>query len=52
MCLHIAAWNGHVRVVELLLGAGADKNMLTNDGRTALALAETRGHTEVADLLR
>ena len=51
-CLHIAAWNGHVRVVEVLLGAGADKSLLTYDGRSALALAETRGHREVADLLR
>jgi ankyrin repeat protein len=49
--LMIAARNGHVRVVELLLRAGASAGVKLSDGRTALSLAMAAGHTDVASIL-
>jgi uncharacterized protein len=41
----------HVRVVELLVDAGADVN-LPGDGQSPLAQATSRGYTQIADVLR
>ena len=49
--LLIASNDGNAELVTLLLTAGADVNA-DNDGKTALALADTGGHRETADLLR
>ena len=48
--LHVAAQNGHVGTVELLLNEGADFN-LRFDGQTPLYLAARSGHTPVVRLL-
>lgn len=37
--LHIAVHEGHVKVVERLVGFGADLNITTADGNTVLHLA-------------
>ena len=38
--MHYAAWNGHLPVVVYLLSVGADTDIVNNDGKTALQLAE------------
>ncbi|MEI8195838.1 MAG: ankyrin repeat domain-containing protein [Phycisphaerae bacterium] len=54
--LHIAAAQGHLAAVELLLKAGANVQVRARGGdwefKTALGLALMNGHTKVADLLR
>ena len=50
--IHISARHGHLGIVELLLGRGADTCMLNGDGLTAYQLALRQGHGKVADLLR
>jgi ankyrin repeat protein len=40
-----------VEVVQLLLDAGADVNVRTNDGKTALSLARRRNNETILDLL-
>ena len=42
---------GHVEVVRLLLGAGADKNSANKVGTTAMMTASQLGHVEVVRLL-
>ncbi|MBT7264044.1 MAG: ankyrin repeat domain-containing protein [Waddliaceae bacterium] len=49
--LFFAVANGHMKIVSDLLAKGADVNR-TVFGRTILALALSKGHTEIADLLR
>ena len=49
--LMIAAEQGRVEVVQLLLGAGADKDMVNIEGETALTLAAANGRLRVARLL-
>ena len=49
--LHGAAENGDRRSVELLLAAGADRHVATDDGRTPADLARAAGHEEIAALL-
>ena len=51
MALFIAAQNGHLEVVRLLLDAGSDKDAATTDGTTALLAAAHKGHLEIARLL-
>ena len=46
--LTAASYAGHVEVLHLLLEAGADKNMQTTEGDTALNLACEGGHLESA----
>jgi ankyrin repeat protein len=48
----IAAVNGHVDIVRMLLEAGADPRAVNEEGRTALELAEAAGQPEVVNLLR
>ena len=48
-----AAFNGHVRVVELLLGReDIEVNKANEDGETPLYMADVRGHARVAELIR
>ncbi|MFH9609769.1 ankyrin repeat domain-containing protein [Streptomyces sp. NPDC017448] len=44
--------SAHQRIVELLLAAGATRDLPDGDGVTPLAHAERRGFTELAALLR
>jgi len=50
--LMFAAAHGEASVVRLLLKKGADRQILTATGKTALMFAERAGHEDVADLLR
>ena len=47
-----AAGAGHEALVDLLLGAGAQPSLPSDDGRTAADLAEERGHPDLAIRLR
>jgi ankyrin repeat protein len=49
--LCVAAYNGHLEVVKLLLEKGADIEHKDNDGRTPLCVAAYNGHLEVVRLL-
>jgi ankyrin repeat protein len=49
--LMIAAANGRVEVVELLLSHAADVTLRNADGETALSLARRHGYGEVERLL-
>lgn len=49
--LHIAAFKGHLAVVELLLSAGASANRWSHEGTTPLFEAALGGHLEVARVL-
>ena len=51
-CLHIAAWRGYTKLVELLLFFGADPSIESNGGVSAKSASESNGHTDVVDLLR
>ena|SRR3974390_1191104 len=50
--LHTAAANGHLEIVKLLLAHGADKLATSNDGKSALALAEERKHGSLVEFLK
>ena len=49
--VYLAAEAGHLKVVQLLLEAGADKNAASADGTTALMLAALTGHFKMVRLL-
>jgi ankyrin repeat protein len=49
--LMIAATEGHLSVVRLLVEAGTDLNVSDAEGSTALSLARSYGHLDVAALL-
>ncbi|KAJ3506154.1 hypothetical protein NLJ89_g7023 [Agrocybe chaxingu] len=49
--LHVAALNGHIRSVELLLRSGALVHLRDNLGHTALYLAARQGHDTVVEVL-
>ncbi|HEV2186270.1 MAG TPA: ankyrin repeat domain-containing protein [Stellaceae bacterium] len=49
--LHIAAWRGDRRTVELLIGAGIDINKIGDMGCTALHYAIMNGHADLANFL-
>ena len=48
----IAAYGGHVDVVSSLLKAGANKDLASDNGSTALMKASSAGHSEVVNLLQ
>lgn len=50
--LHVAARQGHARVVGLLIARGADVNAKDKAGKTPLEMAIEAGHANVAELLR
>ena len=49
--LHHAVYNGDLACTALILEAGADTGIMNEKGETPLAVAQQRGHGEVADLL-
>lgn len=49
--LHGAAFNGSEKACRLLLNAGARRDAVTADGRTAAQIASERGHPELSVLL-
>jgi Ankyrin repeats (3 copies) len=49
--LTVAAFGGHGRVVEALVGAGADVEAVNKNGKTALLLAACKGHATVVGAL-
>jgi len=49
--LHIASHYGHVEVVRLLLGHGADPNVCDDDGRTPSDIASRNGWLGIVQLL-
>jgi ankyrin repeat protein len=50
--LHIAAFGGDVAMVNTLLAHGALTDARADDGKTARAIAEEKGHVQVARRLR
>ena len=48
---HLAALNGHMELVHLLLEAGTSCNQATSQGTTALHCAAQNGHLEVVHVL-
>jgi ankyrin repeat protein len=49
--LHVAATNGHGRIVRLLMDHGADSSIINRQGFTASDLARLRGHHGVAQMI-
>ena len=47
-----AAWHGHKSLVIFLLDEGANVNARGINGETALGLAASRGHTDIARILK
>ncbi|MBN1674661.1 MAG: ankyrin repeat domain-containing protein [Kiritimatiellae bacterium] len=50
--LHLAAMQGQLNTVAMLVQKGADVRARTNAGQTALTLARQRKHGQVVDYLR
>ncbi|MFC1652081.1 ankyrin repeat domain-containing protein [Planctomycetota bacterium] len=50
--LHWACYFGYSDLVELLIGKGADANLVSDTGRTPLEIATSMEYTNIADLLR
>jgi ankyrin repeat protein len=49
--LHLAAWNGHTKIVRLLLEKGASPQVTSKHGSTPVHAACDKGHTDIARLL-
>ena len=47
-----ASREGYVEIVKLLLAAGAKKDKINTDGKTALTIATEGGHHEIVQLLQ
>ncbi|XP_041377260.1 E3 ubiquitin-protein ligase MIB2-like [Gigantopelta aegis] len=50
-CLHVAAYEGKLPIVKLLLENKSDINATDDDGDTPLMIATFRKHTEIAEYL-
>jgi ankyrin repeat protein len=50
--LHFAAWEGHKKIVELLIDKGAGVNAMAENGGTPLDWAIFTNKTKITDLLR
>ncbi|KAF3919518.1 Ankyrin-2 [Dactylellina cionopaga] len=50
--LHIACVFGHTSAVQTLLLHGADPEQKTEDGKTALNIAEDKGFTEIVEHIK
>lgn len=49
--LMLAAYHGHMKLVEILINHGAELDLLNDRGQTSLAGAVFKGHKEIAKLL-
>jgi len=49
--LHLASWNGYLKIAKLLISKGADVNAKNNLGETPLHLASRDDDDEMAELL-
>lgn len=47
----LAADQGHVKIVQMLVGNRSNVNARDGNGKTALIIAAARGHTEIVQLL-
>jgi len=50
--LHLAAYNGHLNVVEYLVNQRAEINLKNHDGKTPLILANKNQNKEIAKFLK
>ncbi len=50
--MFIAAEKGHSQCIEVLHTLGADVNKARNDGTTPIQMAEHKGHSEAAEVIR
>jgi ankyrin repeat protein len=50
--LMFATFNGNTDIIQALLDNGADLDLKTKNGTTALKLAEMRGYSRTADFLK
>ncbi|KAK6532959.1 hypothetical protein TWF281_007127 [Arthrobotrys megalospora] len=50
--LHIACTFGHTDAVRTLLLHGGDPDQKTEDGKTAVQIAEGKGFTEIVELIK
>lgn len=50
--LHIAAWKGHASLVDLLIKDGCNIKAHTNNGKTALQLAQEEEQHECITMLK
>ena len=49
--LHLAAFSGHIEVIDLLITHGADVRIKNKAGKTPLQKASKVGHEEIVNLL-
>jgi ankyrin repeat protein len=49
--LLLAADQGHVKIVQMLIGNRSNVNVRDGNGKTALIIAAARGHTDIVQLL-
>lgn len=50
--LHMAAWDGRIDLADKILALGFAVNTADENGKTAMRMAEERGHQSCADFLR